>query len=388
MPVDTLSHLTSPSVPSSEGSQRRWRSSVEHVGPNWYASVMGTGIVATAAATLPLVSAQLRLFAEVVWVVAVVLLVGVTAVVVAHWRLHPQNARSHHADSTMAQFYGAPPMALMTVGVGAILIGRSIIGLDAAVALDSVLWTVGTLGGLVTAVWVPYLVFTRHEVNPDAAFGGWLMPVVPPMVSAATGALLVPHVAEGAARTTLLYGCYAMFGLSLLASLIVITMIWSRLAHHGTSGSPRVPTLWIVLGPLGQSITAAGLLGTNAKLAVEPQLAAAMNVFAIFYGVPVWGFATLWIALATLLTVRTVRRGLPFALTWWSFTFPVGTFVTGATQLAVHTGLPAYRWAAVLAYAGLLAAFGLVAARTARGGLRGELTRRPAAADPVVAVKG
>ena len=152
----------------------------------------------------------------------------------------------------------------------------------------------------------------------------------------------------------MLYGCYAMFGLSLIASLIIITMVWSRLAHFGTSGTARVPTLWIVLGPLGQSITAAGLLGTNAALAVDPHLADGMSVFAVLYGVPVWGFAVLWIALATALTVRTLRRGMPFALTWWSLTFPVGTFVTGTTQLAVHTGLPAFRVAAAIAYVGLL----------------------------------
>lgn len=368
-----------------------WRGicpSVEHVGPNWYASVMGTGIIATAAATLPIFSAPLHRFAQVMWIVATLLLIAVTAAVAMHWRRYPANARDHAADPAMAQFFGAPPMALMTVGAGAILIGKDIIGLRAAVDLDWVLWVAGTIGGLGTAVWVPYLLFSRHEVPRDGAFGGWLMPVVPPMVSAATGALLIPHNAAGAGRTTLLYGCLAMFGLSLLASLIVITMIWSRLAHHGSSGTPRVPTLWIVLGPLGQSITAAGLMGTNAKLAVEPHLASAMNIFPILYGVPVWGFAMLWIALASALTVRTVRRGLPFALTWWSFTFPVGTFVTGTTQLALRTGLPAYRWAAVLAYAGLLLAWLLVATRTVRGSLGGELTRRPVASGPIVARKG
>ena len=42
-------------------------------------------------------------------------------------------------------------------------------------------------------------------------------------------------------------------------------MIWSRLALYGTSGTARVPTLWIVLGPLGQGITAAGLLGDERR---------------------------------------------------------------------------------------------------------------------------
>jgi tellurite resistance protein TehA-like permease len=147
-----------------------------------------------------------------------------------------------------------------------------------------------------------------------------------------------------------------------------------------------VPTLWIVLGPLGQSITAAGLLGTNAALAVDPHLADGMGVFAILFGVPVWGFAVLWIALATALTVRTMRRGMPFALTWWSLTFPVGTFVTGTTQLAVHTGLPAFRVAAAIAYIGLLATWCLVAVRTVRGGWRGYLFAPPPSA-PIKAHK-
>ena len=149
-------------------------------------------------------------------------------------------------------------------------------------------------------------------------------------------------------------------------------------AGHWQSGTARVPTLWIVLGPLGQSITVAGLLGTDAALAVDQNLADGMSVFAVIYGVPVWGFAVLWIGLATALTVRTVRRGMPFALTWWSLTFPVGTFVTGTTQLALHTGLPAFRVAAAIAYVALLGTWCLVALRTFRGGLGGGLFAAPA----------
>lgn len=356
------------------------------LGPNWFASVMGTGIVATAGATLPLHVPGLRAFALAVWVASTVWLVMLVVAVIAHWMRHPTVARSHAYNPQMGHFYGAAPMALLTVGAGAVLVGKDLIGQRAAVDLDWVLWTAGTIGGLFTAISIPYLMFTQYRVEPDAAFGGWLMPVVPPMVSAATGALLIPHMTPGTGRETMLYGCYAMFGLSLVASLIIITMVWSRLAHYGTSGTARVPTLWIVLGPLGQSITAAGLLGTNAALAVDAPLADGMAVFATLYGVPLWGFAVLWIALATALTIRTLRRGMPFALTWWSLTFPVGTFVTGTTQLAMHTGLPAFRVAAAIAYIGLLGTWCLVAIRTFRGGVRGNIFAPPSQ-DPVKAYK-
>jgi tellurite resistance protein TehA-like permease len=75
----------------------------------------------------------------------------------------------------MAQFWGAPPMALMTVGTGTLLLGRDLIGPGAAVDADWVLWGGGTVLGLVTACWIPYLMITRHNIGPDAAFGGWLM---------------------------------------------------------------------------------------------------------------------------------------------------------------------------------------------------------------------
>jgi len=78
---------------------------------------------------------------------------------------------------------------------------------------------------------------------------------------------------------------------------------------------------------------------------------------------------------------------MPFALTWWSLTFPVGTFVTGTTQLAVHTGLPAFKFVALIAYLGLLSTWLLVAARTARGSLRGNLLNPPAATGPIRAKK-
>jgi C4-dicarboxylate transporter/malic acid transport protein len=357
------------------------------IGPNWFASVMGTGIVATAGATLPVHVAGLHAFAEVVWVIAAALLVVLVVVVGGHWLRHPTVARSHARNPQMAHFYGAAPMALMTVGAGAVLVGKDLIGERMAVDLCWVLWTVGTLGGLFTAVSIPFLMFTQHNIEPDAAFGGWLMPVVPPMVSAAAGALLLSHMAPGAGRQTMLYGCYAMFGLSLVASLNIIAMIWSRLTLYGTSGSARVPTLWIVLGPLGQSITAAGLLGAAATIAVDHDIAENMNAFAILYGVPVWGFAVLWIALAASLTVRTLWRGMPFALTWWSLTFPVGTFVTGTAQLAAHTHLPAFKVGAAIAYAGLLFTWLLVGVRTAQGSLRGNLMKVPPSTAPVKASK-
>ncbi|MGW1076772.1 TDT family transporter [Streptomyces sp. NPDC002537] len=348
-----------------------------HLGPNWFASVMGTGIVANAAATLPAQFPGMRTAATVVWACAALLLVAMSGAWAVHWARYRTHARGHGADPVMSQFYGAPPMALMTVGAGTLLLGKDVIGLSAAVTVDWILWLAGTVLGLLAAFTVPYRMITRHKMAPDSAFGGWLMPVVPPMVSAAMGALLIPHAPAGQLRLTMILACLAMFGISLIAAFIIITLIYSRLLHHETPAARTVPTLWIVLGPLGQSVTAAGLLANAAPSALPTPYAQGLAVFALVFGVVTWGFAMLWLALAAAVTVRTARTGLPFNLTWWGFTFPVGTCVTGTTGLAARTGAEVFTWAAVALYALLVIAWAVVAVRTARGALSGKLFLPP-----------
>ncbi|WP_306216013.1 SLAC1 family transporter, partial [Actinoplanes sp. RD1] len=263
----------------------------------------------------------------------------------------------------LLQFWGAPPMALLTVGAGTLLLGRDWLGEPAAVAVDLVLWTAGTIAGLIVAVAVPYRMMVHRPAAPGDAFGGWLMPVVPPMVSAATGALLVPHVPDG---RDLLLTCYALAGVSLIAAFVVLTQIWARLVRHRVGAAAAVPTLWIVLGPLGQSVTAFHLLGNAAPGVLPEPYATGAQVVALLYGVPVLGFALFWAALAAAVTVRTARAGLPFSLTWWSFTFPVGTVVTATGGLAVRSGSPLLTALSLLLYAALVAAWTVVAFRTAR----------------------
>lgn len=199
------------------------------------------------------------------------------------------------------------------------------------------------------------------------------MPVVPPMVSAATGALLVPHAPEGQVRTLLLLGCYAMFDLSLLASVIITALIWYRLTQHKLGPTATVPTLWIVLGWLGQSITAVNALGAQARLVLPAPYSTAFDALGLVYGVPILGFALFWMTLCLILTIRTARDNLPFSLTWWSFIFPVGTLVTGTSALAVRTELDALTLLATGMYVTLAATWTLVAVRTALACRRGEL---------------
>ncbi|MFI8964305.1 TDT family transporter [Streptomyces sp. NPDC053493] len=355
----------------------RW-TSVRHLGPNWYASVMGTAILANAGATLPVAVPGLRTACAAVWALSLAMLLTLLTARALHWTHHRDRAREHLLDPATAPFYGCLAMALLAVGGGALIVGRDWIGLPAAVAVDTVLFTAGTLTGLLAAVAVPYLMVTRHRI--DEASPVWLLPVVAPMVSAALGPLLLPHLPQGEPRQTLLILCHAMFGVSLLATLVMLPLVFGRLVTGGPLPLALTPALFLVLGPLGQSTTAANKFADAAQGVLPASYAHGFTAFAVLYGVPVMGFALLWLALAAALVLRARRRGMGFAMTFWAFTFPVGTCVTGAEGLAQHTGLALFRWLAVGLYVLLVAAWLVAAAHTLRGLVSGALLAGPAPA--------
>lgn len=332
------------------------------LGPNWYAAVMGTAIIGNAGAALPVHVPRAPLVA--VWLLSAVLLAVLLIARTGHWTRHPDQARAHLLDPAVAPFYGCLSMALLAVGGGALALR-----VPGGVALDAVLWTAGTLVGLVAAVAVPFLMVTRHRIEPGTATPVWLLPIVAPMVSAALGPPLAAHLPEGQARSAMLLGCFALFGASLLMTLLILPVVFARLVHHGPLPLMLTPTLFLVLGPLGQSTTALGNLSDAAP--------GTFSALAVLYGIPVIGFALLWLAFSLSMVVRATRQGMGFGMTWWAFTFPVGTCVTGTASLARHTGLDALTWLSVALYAGLVLAWAAAAVRTAGGLFSGALLGAP-----------
>ncbi|MER8099466.1 TDT family transporter [Kitasatospora sp. NPDC094016] len=357
-------------------SSLRARLDLAQLGPNWYAAVMGTAILGNGAAVLPLRPPGLIGFGEVMWALGLAALLVLGAARLVHLTRHREAARTQLLDNpATAVFYGCPPMALLSVGLGTLLLGSQVIGTGPAVAVDAVLWGVGTLYALAVAGGIPYLMITRHPVSALEANPTWLLPVVAPLVASATGPALIPHLPAGLPQQAMLYACWALFGIGLLATLVLLPVVFTGLFHSKLPSLVLTPSLFLVLGPLGQSVTAVHQLADAAR-PVLPALAPAMLPLAELYGVAVLGVAMLWLAVALTANLRARRAGMPFAMTWWAYTFPIGTCVTGASALARHTGFGGFTAIATGLYLLLATAWVLAAGGTAAGLARGRLLGR------------
>lgn len=343
-------------------------------GPAWFTSVMGTGILGIDIVASPLAIPHGEIVGGVVWALAAIELAVILPLLALRATLAPAGLAATFRDPAAAQLWGAPPMAAFTIAVGLMRIAVPHGGGDLAIAIAQVLWVAGAIGGLLTAFFVPLWAMTSYELRPERALATWLLPVVPPIVASVPAALLLPTFPV-ALQSSILALAYAMLGLGLALAALMIVEFFSRLLFAKLPTGAPAPSMWIVLGPLGQSIAGIYALGTAAT-AVWPAFGRGIESTGVAYGILVWGFGMYWLALAVVATLRAVRAGMPFTLGWWSFTFPVGVLVAGTDALYAATGAALFAVAATLLLALLAVNWVLVATKTMRTAIK-DLTAPP-----------
>jgi C4-dicarboxylate transporter/malic acid transport protein len=338
------------------------------VGPGWFTSVMGTGIlgVGLVASPLPIPGAAVAGFA--VWALAALVFAVIAPLLAVRAIVAPRGLVATLRDPSTAQLWGAPPMAAFTIATGLVRIAAPHGGGELAIGLAQGLWVAGVILSLLSAFVVPYLMMTEHELKPEHALGAWLLPVVPPIVGSVPAALLLPTFPL-AFRSNILALAYGMLGLGVALAALTIAVFYSRLLFTKVPRGPLAPSMWLVVGPLGQSIAGACALGVSAT-SVWPELGRGLQTAGVAYGVLVWGFAIYWLVLAVVTTLRAVRAGMPFTLGWWSFTFPVGVLIAGSDALYAATGAVLFEAAATVLLALLATTWPIVATRTAHDAVR------------------
>lgn len=348
--------------------------------PNWFAVVMGTGVLALALAQWPGDVPGLRVLAEGVWLFNVLLFMLFTGLYTARWVLFFDEARRIFGHSTVSMFFGTIPMGLATLINGLLVFGLPRWG-EGVVLLAETLWWIDVAMALACGVLIPFLMFTRQEHRIDQMTAVWLLPVVAAEVAAASGGLLAPHLADAHSQLVMLVTSYILWAFSLPVAFSILTILLLRMALHKLPHENMAASSWLALGPIGTGALGMLLLGGDAPLIFAAndlpglgEVAAGLGVAA---GITLWGFGFWWMLMALLITARYLRTGIPFNLGWWGFTFPLGVYALATLKLASLLSLGFFTVFGCVLVAMLAVMWLIVGRRTVLGAWHGELFVSP-----------
>lgn len=207
-----------------------------------------------------------------------------------------------------------------------------------------VLWWIDSVISVVICIGLPFLQFTRHTQSLDQITGIWLLPVVAPIVSAASGGIVATVLPPAHARLTIVVS-YIQWGMGFGLAFMIMTLYYARLAIYKIPPGTVIVSAFLPLGPCGQG--AFGILklsSTLYQLSKNGQgglttkddsviMSAAIYGVSIPLALVIWGLGLVWIVLALAsLTDLWIVSNLSFNLGWWGFTFPLGVFCTATTQ--------------------------------------------------------
>ncbi len=365
-----------------------WR--LRNFTPNWFAVTMGTGGLALALNQFPLEIQGLHAIARALWLANIGLFTLFAVVYAARWLLYFDEAKRIFRHPVMSMFFGTIPMGLATIINGFLAFGIPLWG-AAAISIATTLWWIDVVLAVACGTLIPFLMFTRQDHSLDRMTAVWLLPIVASEVAAASGGLLVPHLATGDAFAVEILS-YALWAYSVLPALGILVLLLLRLVLHRLPPSDMAASGWLALGPLGTGALALVVLGENAPAVFAAHGLATVGDVAFGAGIlgaiALWGYGAWWLILAVLKTAQYVRQEMPFNLGWWALTFPVAVYALATLALARATGFGVFTVVGGVLVAALALAWLVVAARTARGAWQGRLFVSPCLAaaygDPVV----
>jgi C4-dicarboxylate transporter/malic acid transport protein len=344
--------------------------------PNWFAVTMGTGVLPIVLVQLPGVGPVLRPLGEGLWWLDVGLFIVFAGIYTTRWALFAGEARRIFEDGVGSMFFGAIPMGLATILSGALAFALPRLGTGVLSVVEP-LWWIDVVMAVACGVGIPYLMFTRQEHSVGGMTAVWLLPVAAAEVVATPGAYLAPHLSDPANQIAVLTVGYALWAYSVPISCVMFAVLILRMALHKLPPAGAAASSWLALGPIGTGALDMLVFGADAPAIFTarglPAVAATAQAVGVLGGVLMWGFGLWWLLLATLITIRYFRSAVPFNLSWWGYTFPLGVYAVVTLRLATILRLAFFEVFGVVLAVGLAAVWTVVMARTIRGVLSGHL---------------
>jgi C4-dicarboxylate transporter/malic acid transport protein len=321
--------------------------------PGWFAAVMGTGVLALTTRSLGQHWPVLAPLAEALHWFNSLLFIVLAVPWLTRWLRFRPAAMQTMMHPVQANFYPTFSIALL-------VLAAQWLAFTPWVGVALALWWLGVVFHFVFSFAVLFLMFRGEHVAVDHVTPAKFIPAVGLVVIPLAGAPLLPYMDGGLHEWVLTINAIGLgAGSMLYLGLLGITLFRSYMARPAFG--ILTPTVWIHLAPIG--VIPVSLMNLLEQLPFPAAREAGMVLMLL-----VWGFGVWWLVMASLLTLAARAAGqLPFALSWWGFTFPLGAFVAESLRLTRMLGWSSTFAIGIAAWLLLVFLWAVTLVRTVRG---------------------
>jgi C4-dicarboxylate transporter/malic acid transport protein len=306
---------------------------IKNFTPSWFSINMGTGIIAILLYNFPFLHNYLKYLSLGVFSLNVIMFIVFSVVTIIRYVKFPQifNLMLSHLQQSL--FIGTLPMGLTTITNYLIMLNYT--------NLAHTLWWIEFVLTIVSCILLPYYIIVIHEHRLETINATLLLPIVPAIVTAASGGLLAQNLYLNDNiffAKFILFISFALIGLGILLALSIITIYLYRLIIHSLPQREIIISVFLPLGPLGQGSYAFMQLGKSFNLIVNNScidgLGNSVYSFTFLIAILLWGYGAWYLTIALLSLFVTYSAGIPFNMGWWGLIFPMGVYTAATLSIA------------------------------------------------------
>jgi len=337
-------------------------STIEHFNPAWFAAVMGTAVFPLAISFLH--GPWVRPLAAVFIILSLAMFVAILIPWTLRFFMFPDAVREDLHHPIAASFFPTMPIAVVIIALSLLKFPDIFFPVDVSREIAFWLWSIGSLGIYLAAFIVLPRIYRSDAIELSHANFGWFIPPVAKLLIPVAGfelAVLFPK------RFEVTFGLSIVsFGVGFFLFLFVGALVYHRYVLESLPVSRFAATSFIAIAPAAIIAVAlfkmAHMFEAGTPLEID---AGAIGAFSTIGVLATWGFAAWSFIMAVVIVISYMRHlDLPYALSWWAYTFPLGSLAVATGVAWKVSGFASIRWFYVAVVVALAIAWVIVAVRT------------------------
>ena len=348
---------------------------IQHLNPAWFASVMGTAVVPLAVSFVdaPWVEPVGAVFTTLAVVMFVVILIPWTM----RFFMYPDAVKHDLNHPIAASFFPTMPIAIVVIALDLLKYPEIFSSKSTSEEIAFWLWLIGSIGIYVAGFVVLPRIYQSSKTELSHANFGWFIPPVANLLIPVGGLELAVLFPERFEPTFLL--SMVSLGIGLVLFVFVGALVYQRYVLESLPVSKFAATSFIAIAPT--AIIAVVLfklmrlfeVGTPIDISGE-----AVRAFSVLGILVAWGFAAWAFFMAVVVVASYLRKlDLPYALSWWAYTFPLGALAVSTGVAWKVTGFGSVHWFYIAVLVALGVVWATVAVRTAAALWSGKVLESP-----------